>query len=154
MPIGVAIDGPRVVFERWAVLKLALTFDDLNAFVPRALVEDLLDLLIDTGVHGTLFVIPGNPSDRDSPQKCVDLLVRANMSGHEIGLHGYGHEKNEFGFLVPVPLPSVEVQRELLRKGRECLRNEIGESPVGFRAPNYRHSRLTLQALEKSGLQI
>jgi len=75
------------------------------------------------------------------------------MSGHEIGLHGYDHAKNEFGFLVPVPLPSLEAQCELLRKGRECLRNEIGESPIGFRAPNYRHSWVTLQALRSLGFK-
>ncbi len=79
--------------------------------------------------------------------------MKAKLSGHEIGLHGYSHAKNEFGFIVPIPSPSMDVQRKLLRKGRECLMNEIGEEPVGFRAPDYRHSRLTLQALESLGFK-
>lgn len=115
--------------------------------------EELLDLLNGAGIHSTLFVIPHNLSDNASSRKYVDLLVKAKMSGHEIGLHGYSHAKNEFGFIVPVPLPSMEVQCTLLRKGRECLQNEIGESPVGFRAPDYRHSRVTLQALESLGFK-
>jgi peptidoglycan/xylan/chitin deacetylase (PgdA/CDA1 family) len=135
-------------------LKTVLTFDDFSPHTIRIpLLEQLLELFRSTGVKGTLFTIPYRLLDHVTAQKYVEHLVDAKATGQEIGLHGFSHVKNEFGFAVPIPYPSLRVQCALLEKGRECLRKTLGESPLGFRAPDYRHSRITLQALQRLGFR-
>lgn len=73
--------------------------------------------------------------------------------GNEIALHGYSHKKNEFGFAIPLPLPSLKAQKELLGMGKEYLQNLMGEPPIGFRAPFYRTNNLTAAALASMGFK-
>jgi len=128
-------------------LRTAITFDDLSSnYVSYSMLEQLLAFLHDVNIPGTLFVIPKN-YDQNSEENYTRLLRKAKICGHEIALHGYSHTKNEFGYLIPIPLPGFERQKKLLRMGKEYLQKCLGESPLGFRAPSYRHSKTTLRAL-------
>jgi peptidoglycan/xylan/chitin deacetylase (PgdA/CDA1 family) len=102
-------------------------------------------------ITSTLFVIPNDHGISAFNKEFIRLLKLAIDLNHEIGLHGYAHTKNEFGYLLPFPLPTYGRQKELLKKGKDYLREQIGESPVGFRAPGYRHSTTTLKALVSLG---
>lgn len=132
-------------------MRTALTFDDLSPnYVTYSMLEQLLDFLRDIEIACTLFVIPGNQSFK---VEYVDLLKKARNYGHEMALHGYRHTNVEFGHIIPIPLPNLERQMELLRMGRKCLQKYTGEIPLGFRAPLYRHSNVTFKALESLGFK-
>jgi peptidoglycan/xylan/chitin deacetylase (PgdA/CDA1 family) len=133
-------------------LKSALTFDDVNPFfLAHSDLKDLLGFLDKEKISATLFVIPEGLIA--GPVDYVKLVQQAHDSGHEVALHGYGHTENEFGYIFPIPLPSYEKQKELLAKGKDELTRLLREEPLGFRAPDYRHSRITLRALRDLGFK-
>lgn len=128
----------------------AITFDDLNpAFLPFRKLEELLDFLGKENVLVTLFAIPMGLAKGDYAK----LLLRAQQEGHEVGQHGYRHSPNEFGYALPMPIPGYKLQRKLLVMGRDILRGLLGEEPLGFRAPNYRHNTTTLRVLKNLGFK-
>jgi peptidoglycan/xylan/chitin deacetylase (PgdA/CDA1 family) len=133
-------------------MKSAITFDDLNpSYVPYSTLNELLRVLGEANVQSTLFVIPHGLSSSRDRGDYLRLLRNAKALGHEIALHGYRHTGNEFGYMVPIPFPELETQMSLLRMGHHFLKVHFGEYPVGFRAPNYRHSAVTLHALARFG---
>jgi peptidoglycan/xylan/chitin deacetylase (PgdA/CDA1 family) len=117
------------------------------------MLEGLLKFLDAVDVRGTLFVIPERLSGKSADEDYAGLLARARAAGHEIALHGYRHSRNEFGYIIPIPLPGFERQRQLLLAGREYLKRSLGERPLGFRAPNYLHNRITFEALASLGFK-
>lgn len=133
-------------------MRSALTFDDVNpSFLAYSDLKGLLVFLGKEKISASLFVIPEGLID--GPVDYARLVQLAHKSGHEVALHGYGHARNEFGYILPLPSPSYEKQRELIAKGRKELRGFLGEEPLGFRAPNYRHSAITLRALKDLGFK-
>lgn len=129
----------------------AITFDDLSPdYMSCSLLEQLLTFMEDVDIYSTLFVIPKNHS---SEEVYVRLLKRAKVSGHEIAMHGCSHTNNEFGYVIPIPFPRFTRQSELLRIGKECLERSLGRPVLGFRAPEYRHSKITLEALASLGFK-
>jgi peptidoglycan/xylan/chitin deacetylase (PgdA/CDA1 family) len=110
------------------------------------MLERLLAFMEDVDIRGTLFVIPQNHS---SEEGYLRLLKRAKASGHEIAMHGCSHTNNEFGYIIPIPLPTLARQSGLLKIGKQCLEMSLGGRVLGFRAPSYRHSKITFKALER-----
>ena len=133
-------------------MKTAITFDDVNpSFLAYAELKELLDFLGREKIHATLFAVPQGLID--GPADYVRLVQQALELGHELALHGYRHTENEFGYILPIPWPSYEKQKALLAKGRNELGRLLHEEPLGFRAPDYRHSSITLRALGAMGFR-
>ena len=80
----------------------------------------LLDLLDELGLRATFFVEGWNGVHH--PDRVAELAAR----GHEVGLHGWVHERWD-------ELDQGEV-RSLLLRGTAALR-DAGVDPVGFRSP-------------------
>ena len=126
----------------------AITVDDISPQVVSSHeLEKVLKFLNDINVSCTLFVIPKSGDSFSWNEDFVKALELAVDLGHELALHGYRHVKNEFGYIVPFPLPRYEKQKKLIEKGRNCLKELCGQEMVGFRAPNYRFNKATLKAL-------
>jgi peptidoglycan-N-acetylglucosamine deacetylase len=80
------------------------------------------------------FFIPGWTAEHYP--ETVNSIVEA---GHEIALHGYLHEK-------PNTLSAHEEEYWFMR-GLDAIRSVTGVQPRGFRAPNYRFSKHTINYL-------
>ncbi len=63
---------------------------------------------------------------------------------HEIGLHGWIHERNS--------LLSEETERELMRRSYDTLTAVMGRPPVGIRTPSWDFSPSTLKLVRELGL--
>lgn len=125
--------------------------------LPLPRLKKLLEILDDLGTVCTLFVIPNDSYERYSKKgEFADCLRMALSCGHELGQHGYTHGGNEymseFGCLLPIPFPSYKKQKERISMGIERFTDLTGTRPVGFRAPFYLHSNITLNVL--SGLNF
>ncbi|MCA0941619.1 polysaccharide deacetylase [Yangia mangrovi] len=66
------------------------------------------------------------------------------QEGHEIGLHGWIHERN-----TQVP---PEVERELMLRSADTLEKITGTRPVGMRTPSWDYSQVTLKIARELGL--
>ncbi len=88
---------------------------------PKVGVPRILDLLKDKGVKASFFV-PGYTAEL-----YPELIKRIYDEGHEIGVHGYLHEK-------PSSLGDIEEEAALV-KTLQILKEITGEKPVGYRAP-------------------
>ncbi|SHJ76416.1 Peptidoglycan/xylan/chitin deacetylase, PgdA/CDA1 family [Palleronia salina] len=64
--------------------------------------------------------------------------------GHEIGLHGWIHERN-------TELPP-EAERELMLRAADALQDVTGSRPVGMRTPSWDYSDHTLAIAREMGL--
>ncbi len=64
-------------------------------------------------------------------------------AGHEIGVHGWIHERNS---LIP-----GDVERELIERSIETLTELSGTRPVGMRTPSWDYSPNTLQIVRDLG---
>ncbi len=104
---------------------------------PKTAVPEVLELLAGFGLKATFFipswVIENHPD-------AVNPIVRA---GHEIGAHGYLHER-------PDTL-SRDEEDAILGKSVAIIRELTGRPPAGFRAPAWEFSPNTLELLEKHG---
>ena len=63
--------------------------------------------------------------------------------GHEIGVHGWIHERNS--------LISGDVERELIERAIDTLTELTGTRPVGLRTPSWDYSPNTLQIVRDLG---
>ncbi len=63
---------------------------------------------------------------------------------HEVGLHGWIHERNSL-------LTEAE-ERELMRKSFDTLKQTTGKAPVGIRTPSWDFSAATLKLIRELGL--
>jgi len=63
---------------------------------------------------------------------------------HEIGLHGWIHERNS--------LLSEEEERDLMKKSFATLQKSTGKAPVGIRTPSWDFSPFTLKIIRELGL--
>ena len=64
--------------------------------------------------------------------------------GHEIGLHGWIHERN-------TEVPS-EAERDLMHRAADTLEQITGKRPVGMRTPSWDYSPATLGIAREMGL--
>jgi polysaccharide deacetylase family protein (PEP-CTERM system associated) len=96
--------------------------------------ERILALLDQAGVRGTFFVL-GYAAERHP-----DLVRRIAGAGHEIGTHGYAHEK--IYDLDP------ERFRADLRRSLAAIQEATGSPVIGHRAPFFSITRRSLWALD------
>jgi polysaccharide deacetylase family protein (PEP-CTERM system associated) len=99
----------------------------------------LLDLLAETGVRATFFVL-GKVAEAH-PSLSREIAV----AGHEVGTHGYSHESVE-------AMPVSRFQEELHRSV-EMLRQQTGQAVLGHRAADFSISGRSLHLLEHLGAQ-
>ena len=109
-----------------------------QAYGPRVGLPRILAMLARRGKPATFF-FPGLTAER-----WPDAVERVLAAGHEVALHGYTHRS-------PVALEPAE-QREELERGLTALRR-LGSTPVGYRAPMWSTTALTLEALGAHGLR-
>lgn len=109
-----------------------------QAYGPRVGLARILDLLRRRDRPATFF-FPGIVAER-----WPDAVAAVMAAGHEVGMHGYTHRS-------PTMLSDDE-QREELERGMEAL-HEAGASPVGYRAPMWSTTALTLRALPALGIR-
>jgi len=87
-----------------------------NVGVPR-----ILALLESHEIPGTFFW-PGANAER-----YPELIKRVHTAGHEIGHHGYLHEKCSD--------LKVGQEEEVMQKGMDAIEKVLGIRPVGYRSP-------------------
>lgn len=98
-----------------------LTLISGAAYGPAVGVPRILDVLRSSGVRGTFF-IPGFTADLHPA-----MVERILSEGHEIGHHGYLHER-------PDTLSDSEEEAVLIR-GIDVLERLTGRKPRGYRSP-------------------
>ena len=64
--------------------------------------------------------------------------------GHEIGMHGWIHERTS--------LLTEEVERDLMQRAFESLSKATGKNPIGVRVPSWDFSPNTLKLIRELGL--
>lgn len=109
----------------------------------------------------------GQYGNRQGVPRIVDILKRHNVpasfyvpavtamlypdeqrnlaeQGHEIGIHGWIHERNSV-------LP-IDAERDLMQRSFEVLKKITGVDPVGMRTPSWDFSPNTLRLAKELGL--
>jgi peptidoglycan/xylan/chitin deacetylase (PgdA/CDA1 family) len=71
-------------------------------------------------------------------------VKRIAAAGHEIGLHGWIHERNS--------LLGEADERDLMRRAAATLEEIAGQKPVGLRTPSWDYSPHTLKIVRELGL--
>jgi len=132
------VDGETTALSEDAGLARRRTLMSQCTYGPRTGVPRLLGLLKQLEVPATFF-IPGYIAEQHP--RMVEAIV---ANGHEIGLHGYLHEKLAY-------LNEVEEEAILLRS-LEILTRLSGSRPAGFRAPWFEINPWTPGLLKKHKL--
>jgi peptidoglycan/xylan/chitin deacetylase (PgdA/CDA1 family) len=111
----------------------------LLRYGPEVAIPRIIDIFQRHNMRQTFFV----------PAWCLERYPRATRlildNGHEIGHHGYIHEK-------PNQL-SVEDERRFLRRAIDVIVETTGSRPKGYRAPSAASSRHTLDLLLEEGFE-
>jgi peptidoglycan/xylan/chitin deacetylase (PgdA/CDA1 family) len=132
------VDGETTALSENAALARRRTLMSQCEYGPRIGVPRLLGLLKHLEVPATFF-IPGYIAENHP--RMVEAIVAA---GHEIGLHGYLHEKLAY-------LNEAE-EEDILLRSIEILTRLTGTRPVGFRAPWFEINPWTPELLVKHNL--
>ena len=85
------------------------------------------------------FFVPAVVALLSEPQ-----VKRIAEAGHEVGLHGWIHERNS---RLDEP-----TERDLLRRASETLTRVVGKAPVGMRTPSWDYSPNTIKIAQEMGL--
>jgi peptidoglycan/xylan/chitin deacetylase (PgdA/CDA1 family) len=104
----------------------------------RAGVPRILDLLRRHEIKASFFV-PGVVA-----KLYPDEQTRIVAEGHEIGMHGWIHERTS-------PLAEA-VERDLMRRAFDTLTKATGQRPVGVRVPSWDFSANTLKLIREMSL--
>jgi peptidoglycan/xylan/chitin deacetylase (PgdA/CDA1 family) len=104
----------------------------------RAGMPRILDLLRRHDIKASFFV-PGVVA-----RLYPDEQVQTVAEGHEVGMHGWIHERTS-------PLPE-DAERELMRRAFDTLVKATGRPPVGVRVPSWDFSANTLKLIREMGL--
>lgn len=113
--------------------------NSIGQYGPKRAVDMILKLLKKYNLPATFFV-PGKVA-QDYP----DVIKKIDYEGHEIGHHGYTHER----FFDK----SVNEQIEIIEKSQEIYKNIIGKPAVGFRTPSGDWSIETPKLLYERGFK-
>ena len=73
-----------------------------------------------------------------------DEVKRIAAAGHEVGLHGWIHERNS--------LLAEADERELMRRAMDTLTEIAGRKPTGIRTPSWDYSPNTAKLVKELGL--
>lgn len=107
-------------------------------FGARVGIPRILAILSRHGVPASFFVPAVAALLHEDEQR------RIIAGGHEIGLHGWIHERNSL-------LPEAD-ERELMWRAAEALERVCGVRPVGIRTPSWDHGPNTLALIREMGL--
>ena len=108
-------------------------------FGPVEALPLILALLRTRAIRATFF-IPGWVADHHS-----NALQAILKDGHEIGCHGYRHER--------VSELQAEEEEAILKNSIETLERHTGKRPRGYRAPSWQFSPRTLELLARYGFE-
>lgn len=133
------VDGETTALSEDPRLATRRTLMSQCEYGPRIGVPRLLGLLAHLQVPATFF-IPGYIVEQHPK-----MVAAISAAGHEIGLHGYLHEK----------LAGLTENEEeaLLIRCIELLETRAGTRPIGFRAPWFENNPWTAKLLAKHGVQ-
>jgi peptidoglycan/xylan/chitin deacetylase (PgdA/CDA1 family) len=98
----------------------------------------ILDLLDRYHIKATFFV------PAVSAKLHPDDIKQIVAKGHEIGIHGWIHERNSL-------LPETD-ERQLMARSLQTLTEISGQKPVGIRTPSWDYSPSTLKIIREFGL--
>ncbi len=132
------VDGETTALSEDPALTSRRTLMSQCEYGPRVGVPRLLEMLEHLGVPATFFV-PGYIAEHHP--RMVEAIV---AGGHEIGLHGYLHEK--------LSTLSEQEEEQILHRSIEILTRLTGIRPAGFRAPWFETQPRTADLLEQAGL--
>lgn len=132
------VDGETTALEHGPELRNRLTTWSQCTYGPKVGVPRILELLDHLEIPAT-FYIPGYIAE-EHPKMTRAIAKR----GHEIGLHGYLHEKL-------ITLDAVQ-EEEILLKSLEILTRITGTHPCGYRAPWFELNPWTPELLQQHGL--
>ena len=117
------LDGESPWIQRDPALADRFLHMSMGSYGPKTGMPRILDLLDRYGIK-TCFFIPGWIVER-YPALCEDIVHR----GHEVGHHGYLHEK-------PFFLKDREEEEDLLVKSLDIFKKILGAKPLGSRSPS------------------
>jgi len=132
------VDGETTALSEDPALAKRRTLMSQCEYGPRIGVPRLLGLLAYLEVPATFF-IPGYIVEQHP--RMVEAIVAA---GHEVGLHGYLHEKLAY-------LSEAE-EEDILGRCIDILSRFTGSRPVGYRAPWFETNPWTAELLKRHGL--
>jgi len=133
------VDGETTALSEDPGLARRRTLMSQCEYGPRIGVPRLLGLLAHLNVPATFF-IPGYIAEQHP--RMVEAIAEA---GHEIGLHGYLHEKLAY---------LTEAQEEaILLQSTAILTRIAGKRPIGFRAPWFETNPWTPELLAKHDIE-
>ena len=132
------LDGESPWIHRDAALADRPLHMSMGAYGPKTGMPRILDVLDRYGLKTCIF-IPGWIVER-YPALCEEVLRR----GHEVGHHGYLHEK-------PFFMKSREEEEALLVKSLEIFKKILGVAPLGARVPSADPSRHSMALLKQHG---
>ena len=132
------LDGETLWIARDPALAERPIHMSMGAYGPKTAVPRILKLLDRYGLK-VAFYVPGWIIER-YPAVIEEIVAR----GHELGHHGYLHEK-------PFLLKSAEEEEALLVKSLEIFKSRLGLTPLGSRTPSADPSRHTFGLLKKYG---
>jgi peptidoglycan-N-acetylglucosamine deacetylase len=115
---------------------VALTFDDGPG--PQW-TPGFLDVLADTGVPATFFMVGKNVRDHAD-------LVRDRLDGHEVGNHSWAHHD-----LATMDLPTIRAD---LQRTHETIKNQLGRTPTLLRPPYGHLGGSTVLAADSFGYDL
>jgi peptidoglycan-N-acetylglucosamine deacetylase len=114
-----------------------LSLQSEATYGPEVGVPRVLDLLEEHRIAATFFV-PGYAAERHE-----EMVKEMARRGHEIGHHGYLHER-------PDLLESGQ-EEKILEKGTAILQRITGKRPRGYRAPSWEMQQRTPGLLKDHG---
>ncbi len=132
------VDGETTALEHDPSLRNRITTWSQCTYGPQVGVPRILELLQHLGVPASFF-IPGYIAENHP-----NMTRAIAAAGHEIGLHGYLHEK-----LVTLDEAQEE---EILLKSLKILTELGGSRPKGYRAPWFELNPWTPRLLQDHGL--
>ncbi len=132
------VDGETTALSEDPTLARRRTLMSQCEYGPRVGVPRLLGLLAHLELPATFFV-PAYIAERHP--RMIDAIM---ADGHEIGLHGYLHEKLAY-------LNETQ-EEEILLRSMEILTRLTGARPVGFRAPWFEINPWTPELLARHGV--
>ncbi len=132
------VDGETTALSEDMALTKRRTLMSQCEYGPRVGVPRLLGLLDHLQVPATFF-IPGYIAEHHPK-----MVTAISSREHEIGLHGYLHEKLAY-------LDETDEEKILLRCA-DLLEQLVGDRPVGYRAPWFETNPWTSDLLARHGL--
>lgn len=102
-------------------------------------IENYLALLDKYNIKANLFVVA------NTINKIKDILTKAILNGHKVGIHGYEH-------IAPLLLKTNDFKEDI-KKAKNLIENELNIKVYGHRAPCFSINEERLDILKELGLK-